>query len=191
MGGHESDVVRPLGPRLWADLEALFGPRGACGGCWCMWWRLTRSEFTAAKGEPNRAALHDLVAGGEVPGILLYRGGEPVGWCSVAPRDRFPVLGRSRALPLVDDAAPWSVVCLFVRRDHRRAGMSVDLLRAAVDHAAAHGAAMVEGYPVEPKKGTMPDAFAWTGTVSAFRSAGFAEAARGPTGRPIMRHPVG
>jgi GNAT superfamily N-acetyltransferase len=153
-----------------------------------MWWRLApRSAFDAAKGEANHAALRQIVKSGEVTGLLRYEGDEPIGWCSVAPRENFPVLGRSRALPLIDDASPWSVVCLFVRRDHRRRRISVELLQAAAGYAADHGAQIVEGYPVVPKKGTMPDAFAWTGTVSAFRSAGFTEAARGPTGRVIMR----
>ena len=35
--------VYPLTPERWADLEELFGENGACGGCWCMWWRLKRS----------------------------------------------------------------------------------------------------------------------------------------------------
>lgn len=179
--------VRPLTAGQWADLEELFGPRGACGGCWCMWWRLTRSAFSAAKGDGNRAAFREIVAAGEVPGILLYEEDRPAGWCSVAPRERFPALARSRALPLIDDAAPWSVTCLFVRRDRRRSGISVELIRAATAHAAANGAQIVEGYPVEPRKESMPDAFAWNGTVSAFLAAGFTEAARGPTGRPIMR----
>jgi len=152
-----------------------------------MWWRLPRSAFNAAKGDANREAFRRVVDSGEVPGVLLYEEGRPVGWCSVGPRERFPVLGRSRALPLLDDAVPWSVVCLFVRKDRRRTGTSVELLRAAADHAAAGGAQVLEGYPVEPRTGSMPDAFAWTGTVSAFRAAGFSEAGRGPTGRVIMR----
>jgi GNAT superfamily N-acetyltransferase len=182
-----SGRIRPLTAERWSDLEELFGPRGASGGCWCMWWRLSRSAFSAAQGDGNRAAFREIVASGEVPGVLLYEDDRPVGWCSVAPRERFRSLARSRALPLIDDAAPWSVTCLFVRRDHRRRGVSVELLRAAADHAAANGARVLEGYPVEPRKASMPDAFAWNGTVSAYRSAGFTEAARGPTGRPIMR----
>jgi GNAT superfamily N-acetyltransferase len=182
--------IRPLTAERWADLEELFGPRGACGGCWCMYWRLTRSAFTAAKGEANRAAFRQIVDGGEVPGLISYIEGQPVGWCAVAPRQTFPVLGRSRALPLIDDSSPWAVPCLFVRRDHRRNGMSVQLLEAAADHAAAQGGEVLEGYPVEPRTGSLPDAFAWTGLVPAFRAAGFAEAARGPTGRPIMRRPL-
>jgi hypothetical protein len=46
---------------------------------------------------------------------------------------------------------------------------------------------VVEGYPVEPKADPMPAAFAWTGTATAFRQAGFREAARPSATRPIMR----
>lgn len=156
-----------------------------------MYWRLTRSRFNATKGEANRAAFRRIVEGGEVPGLIYYLDGRPAGWCAVAPRESFPVLGRSRALPLIDDSSPWSVPCLFVRRDNRRGGMSVELLKAAAGHAAAQGAEVLEGYPVEPRTGSLPDAFAWTGLVPAFRAAGFTEAARGPTGRPIMRRALG
>jgi hypothetical protein len=37
----------PVIPKRWSEFEALFGERGACGGCWCMLWRLKRSEFEA------------------------------------------------------------------------------------------------------------------------------------------------
>ncbi len=182
--------VRPLTAERWPDLEELFGLRGACGGCWCMWWRLTRSQFNSGKGDPNRDAFRSIIESGEVPGILLYEQDHPIGWCSVAPRAHFPVLGRSRALPLLDNTAPWSVVCLFVRKDRRRTGTSVQLLDAAVEHARINGAQIVEGYPVKPQTTSITDAFAWTGTVSAFQRAGFSESGRGPTGRIIMRRTV-
>ncbi len=116
-------TFHPLVPERWADLERLFGERGACGGCWCMWWRLPRSEFTRRKGEGNRRALRRIVGAGRVSGILAYAGGEPVGWCSVAPRDDFPVLDRSHTLKHVDECPVWSVVCLFVARPYRRRGV--------------------------------------------------------------------
>jgi GNAT superfamily N-acetyltransferase len=171
----------------WADLERLFGPRGACGGCWCMAWRLSRAEFNQQKGEANRQALRALVLGGEVPGILAYAGAEPVGWCCVAPRERFPTLERSRVLKRIDEQPVWSVVCFFVTRRCRRQGVAVELLRGAVEHARAFGARIVEGYPVEARKGRLPDAFAWTGLPAVFTQAGFAEVARGSPARPIMR----
>ena len=81
----------------------------------------------------------------------------------------------------------WSVPCFFVARSHRRRGLQARLLKAAAARAKARGAAILEGYPVEPNGGAMPDAFAWTGLASAFRKAGFAEVARRSPTRPVMR----
>jgi GNAT superfamily N-acetyltransferase len=177
----------PLTPDRWPDLEALFGERGACGGCWCMYWRLPRPEFNAQKGAGNRQAFQRLVGSGRMPGILAYDGDVPVGWCAVEPREEYPRLARSRVLAPVDDTPVWSITCLFVRRDYRRRGVSVALLRAAVAHVKRQGGRVVEGYPVEPSGGHTADAFAYTGLASAFQQAGFAEVARGSPGRPIMR----
>jgi GNAT superfamily N-acetyltransferase len=179
-----------LTPDRWADLEALFGPRGACAGCWDMWWRRPRSEFEREKGEGNRAAFHALVESGVVPGILAYVDGQPAGWCAVLPREAYPSLARSRTLQPVDDQPVWSVACFFVARAHRRHGLTVRLLEQAVAHAASCGARIVEGYPVEPKTGKMPDAWAWNGTAATFRHAGFEEVVRRSPTRPIMRRHV-
>ena len=178
----------PLTPERWDDLVALFGPRGACGGCWCLWWRLKHSQFEKQKGEENKRALKRIVDSGEVPGLLAYADGHPVGWCSVAPREAFPRLGRSRILKRVDDRPVWSAVCFFVDKQFRRKGVAVRLLEAAVEHAKKHGAKVVEGYPVEPRKASTPDAFAFTGLASAFRKAGFVEVLRRSDTRPIMRY---
>ncbi len=183
-------VVRPLTPSRWPHFETLFGDNGACGGCWCMYWRLPRKQFTAGKYAGNRDAMRALVAAGARPGLLAYRDGEAIGWCSLAPRVAFPSLTRSRLFQaLLDEgeSATWSVSCLFVRRDHRRTGVSVALLRAAVEDAKARGARALEGYPQEPTKSAMADAFAWTGVASAFRAAGFREVARPSPTRPVMR----
>lgn len=182
---------RPLTAARWRDLEKLFGERGACGGCWCMWWRLQRSQFDRQKGQGNKKALKKIVDAGEVPGIIAYANGQPVAWCSLAPRENYPVLERSRTLKRVDEEPVWSVVCFFVAKPFRRKGITVRLLRAAMEYAKKHGARIVEGYPVEPKKSRMPDAFAWTGMASAFRKAGFAEVLRRSETRPIMRYFVG
>jgi GNAT superfamily N-acetyltransferase len=152
-----------------------------------MYWRRPRKEFEACKGERNRAALRNLVRSGPAPGLLAYVGGEPVGWCAVAPREDYPVLERSRVLKCLDDRPVWSVVCLFVARGHRRRGVSVDLLRGAAEHVRRLGGRILEGYPVDSPKGSMPDVFAWTGLASAFRAAGFREVARRSPTRPIMR----
>ena len=152
-----------------------------------MHFRLLKPDYERGKGEDNRRALQALVRAGPPPGVLAYLKGGAVGWCAVAPRERYPRLAHSRAMRPVDDRPVWSVVCLFVAHAHRRRGVSVALLLGAADFAASRGARLLEGYPVEPRSGTIPDVFAWTGTASAFRAAGFTEAARALPGRPVMR----
>lgn len=170
----------------WQDLESLFGSRGACGGCWCMAWRLRKKEFDAGKGEGNRRALEKLTSAETPPGILLYSGNEAVGWCSVAPRREFLRLEGSRVWAPVDDKPVWSVSCFFVRKGYRRLGLSVKLLLAAVEFARSNGASIVEGYPLEIE-GALPGAFVWTGLVSTFKRAGFREVARRSKAKPVMR----
>lgn len=179
----------PLTPGRFADLEALFGPNGACGGCWCMYWRLPAKAFAASKGMRNRRSFSRVAASGSEPGILAYDGAEPVGWCAVAPRAEYARLERSRVLAPVDDAPVWSISCLFVRRDRRRRGLSRALIDAGVAHARRRGARIVEGYPIDRdrSRGRTADAFAWTGLLSAFLAAGFEEVARRSPTRPIVR----
>jgi GNAT superfamily N-acetyltransferase len=155
-----------------------------------MWWRLKRSEWEKQKGEANRRGLKRIVDSGSVPGILAYVKGDPVGWCSFGPRSDFPALERSRILKPVDAAPVWSVVCFFIARPFRRKGVSVALLEAAITYAGKHGCEILEGYPVEPRKGKTADAFAWTGLASSFRQAGFKEVCRRSATRPIMRYRI-
>ncbi len=182
-------TFQPLTPSHWPDLVELFGPQGACAGCWCMWWRITTAEFRRNHGEGNRAAFQRVVKLGPAPGILAYAKGQPVGWCAIAPRADCPRLARSRVLAPVDDRPVWSVTCFFVARKWRRTGLSSRLLRAAVEFAGKHGARIVEGYPHEIT-GKTADVFVYTGLASAFRRAGFKEVARRSAKRPIMRKSV-
>ena len=134
--------------------------------------------------------MRTLVENGTDPGILAYAGEQAVGWCSVAPREEFVRLGTSRILKQVDDVPVWSISCLFIRRNYRNRGVSVAILKAAIDFVAERGGTVVEGYPVEPKSAAMPPAFAWTGIASAYRRAGFREHRRGSATRPIMRYEI-
>jgi GNAT superfamily N-acetyltransferase len=177
----------PVTPDRWPDMRRLFGEHGACGGCWCMWWRLTAREYEAGKGEPNRKAMQRLVAAGGTPGLLAYRGEEPVGWCAIGPRAEFPRLARSRILAPVDDQPVWSIVCLFVARPWRGKGVASALIRAAAEHARGQGARIIEAYAVEPRQERMPDTFAYHGPAAAYRAAGFREVARRSPTRPVMR----
>ncbi len=156
-----------------------------------MWWRLSHSEFMRNRGEANKAAFKQIVDSGKIPGILAYLKSQPVGWCAVAPRETFPKLERSRILKRVDALPVWSVVCFFIAKSLRRQGISVKLLKAAVDYARKQGAKIVEGYPVDPKKARISDAFAYTGLASVFRKVEFVEVVRRSETRPLMRYRIG
>ncbi|HET9594520.1 MAG TPA: GNAT family N-acetyltransferase, partial [Anaeromyxobacteraceae bacterium] len=181
--------MHPLTRDRFPDLVRLFGARGACGGCWCMWWKLSRPAFDAGKGDGHRRALERRVRSGEIPGLLAYAGGEPVGWVALEPRASYPRLARARTLAAVDDLPVWSITCFFVARAWRGQGVTRALIDAAAAHARAAGAPALEAYPVAPR-GRTADAFVYTGLASTFQAAGFAEVARRSPTRPVVRLPL-
>ena len=181
---------QPLTADCWPDFEALFGEHGAYGGCWCMWWRLTRREFEAQQGEDNRQAMKAIVESGEVPGILAYHEGQPVGWCSVAPREQFGSMERSRVLKRLDNTPVWSIVCFFVAKGYRGQGVAESLIRAAVDYVESQGGKVVEAYPTVPKTDKLPPVSSFMGMPTMFERAGFVECARPSQSKVIMRHSI-
>ena len=179
--------VRPVTRGDWEHVAGLFGKNGACGGCWCMSWRVPShgKQWEAAKGEPNRRKLRNLIKEGSVHAVLAFVEGEPVAWCSFGPRESFPRLLASRALARECGPGTWSVVCFFIPSRWRRKGIGTALLRAATARAFELGAREVEGFPAVPwdPKVAVPGAFAWTGVPALFEASGFARLKR--EGRPI------
>ncbi len=189
-------TVQVLRATDWPALADLFGARGACGGCWCMWWRVPRGGklWAELKGEKNKRAFRRLVEAGEVHGVLALAGDEPVGWCAFGPRTSFPRLQRSRVLQHDRwSERTWSVVCFYVRTAWRGRGVASKLLAAATERAFALGAADVEGYPVVVHSaGTlMPAAFAYPGVPVLFERAGYRRLRRPGIARPIYRRVAG
>lgn len=107
-----------------------------------------------------------------------------------AARTRGCILGAAggrQTIPQVDEQPVWSVVCFFVRRTARNAGVTGRLLAAGVEYARDHGAPGVEGYPIEPDKRRIHDALAYVGTRGMFERAGFSVVRATPArsgGRP-------
>lgn len=182
--------VLPLTIERWHDCEKLFGSKGACGGCWCMYWRLRRKEFNASKGEGNKMLLRAMTLQGKYPpGLIMYLDHEPIGWCSLGPREDYPVLENSRILKRVDDQTVWSIVCFFMHKHYRKKGLSVIFLQQIIDYCKNAGANILEAYPVDPKmRKDYPATFAFTGFPGSFIKAGFTEVARRSPTRPVMRY---
>jgi len=180
---------KPLKRNLWTDFEELFGPRGACAGCWCMFWKLRGKAFEEVQGYETRQMHKSIVDSGISTGLLAYLHGEVVGWVAVEPRSAYPKLAHSRVLKPVDEQPVWSVTCFFVAKPYRKQGITVELLKAAIEFVRIQCGKIVEGYPVETHQ-DMPAPFIYTGTASAFQQAGFQEVARRAPTRPIFRYTI-
>lgn len=187
--------IEPVTPERWADLTALFGESGACDGCWCMFWRVRRKVFGELRGAGAREALHGIVQRGEIPGLLAYADGKPVGWCSVGPREAYEALAYSRTLKPVDHLPVWSIVCFFMDPSARGQGLMGTLIHGAVDHAKEQGAKLVEAYPIDMESEKMAGQRlsgdgGYMGIASAFREAGFFEVARPSGTKVILRYKI-
>jgi GNAT superfamily N-acetyltransferase len=180
-------IFQPLTPDRWSDIECLFGRNGACAGCWCMYHRQTRRVWKSTEGPERKAAFKSVCKKSALPpGIIAYRGEQPVGWVAVAPRADYIRLAESKLLAPLDDKPVWSVTCFFIHRTARRQGLMAKLIDAAVAFAGDEGALIVEAYPkAVTEKQSSGDLF--IGTLSTFERAGFKAMARPSETRVIVR----
>jgi GNAT superfamily N-acetyltransferase len=180
-------IVRPLIAETWSDFEKLFGSKGAYGGCWCMWWRLPRSEFEKGQGAGNRMAMKKLVKSGIVPGLIAYKDDFPCGWCSVAPREQFGVLERSRVLKRIDNQAVWSIVCFFIDKNFRHQNIGEKLIIAAISYVKSNGGKIIEAYPTQARDKKLPPVSSFTGITHIYQRLGFQEMQRPSPSKVYMR----
>ena len=179
--------VFPLTPDRWADLEQLFGERGASSGCWCMWWRVAAKdwEHDAGAGQPRRVALDRERGSGAGTARLLRR-----------PARR---LGRRRATRRLPTAQPLHQAqagrrrpglvrhLLLHRPRYRGSGVAGTLLAAAVDHAQAQRRHRGGGLPDRPgQRQGRPTRRPSPACSTCSAPPGFDEIAR-RGGRPVLR----
>jgi hypothetical protein len=177
-------AFHPVTPERLPGLARFLEQHGKFRYCACMRWRMRSSVFSRSSKEDRSDALERLVQEDTPIGVLAYLDQEPVGWCSVAPRECYAGLQRYRALPPIDDRPVWSVVCFFVSPRIRRAGATLGLLNAAVDYAVSQKAEIIEGYPVEPG----PRLYTYMGSPSTFRAADFQDVTPRGQSRKVMRY---
>ena len=115
--------------------------------------------------------MRTFVDSGVPIGVVACKGDEPVGWCSVAPRETYVRLARSRTMPRVTAPATstWTVLCFFVARAHRKQRVAQALLEGAVAYARRQGAEVIEGYPFDASGITSTH----RGHSALFQAAGF------------------
>jgi GNAT superfamily N-acetyltransferase len=191
-------TVRPANQASWEDLQTVFGPRGEAHRCQCQWFKSPAAEWRALGLEDRAERLRGQTDCG-VPsshttsGLIAYLDGEPVGWCAVEPRTRYPRLLTSRVPwsgreESKTDPDVWAVTCFVTRTGYRRQGVSRALAAATVDYARDRGARAVEGYPILVQPG---QEFSWgelfVGSRGIFADAGFREVSRPTERRVVMR----
>ncbi len=189
-------TIRPIEPSAWEDLVDLFGPeRGASSGCWCMSHRLTgRPAWDALGAEGRKAAFKSVVETGPSPGLLAYDGPTAIGWVAVAPRSDLPRFQTQKVSASVGSEEAtigasktvFVISCFYVRPGYRKRGLMRPLTCAAIDHARARGASMVEACPIETDK-PLVWGEGFVGIAGLFRDLGFTEVARRSPRRPLMQ----
>lgn len=181
--------VEPVTRSNWSLFVKLFGDKGACGNCWCMYYRLSKSDFQAGKTDDgNKNSMKEIIWSAKPAGLLGLLEGEPVAWCAFAPRQDFVKLERSRVHKRIDDKEVWSIPCLFIHKNYRRSGVSAMLLRGVIDYAKNNGIKIIEAYPAIPTQEKIPDSFAWFGFYKTFERTGFVVADRKSKNRPMVRY---
>ena len=180
--------IVPATPAVWPQIAELFAAGGDPKTCWCQFWRKAGSSWTNASPDDHRESLCSLVGSDPAPGLVALRDGKALGWVGLGPREDFPRLARSRTIPQIPGDGVWVVNCFVVARTERRNGVAGALLDAAVGYARAHGARILEGYPVETSGARMSSAAAYTGTTGMFERSGFGivspTASKAAPGRP-------
>ncbi|MCY0094650.1 GNAT family N-acetyltransferase [Hoeflea ulvae] len=185
-------TIHPLTAPFWPDLESLFGPQGACYGCWCSYFRLAPKQRDALGRDDKKQLLKDAASDSVPPGLIAFDSGVPVGWVQVTPRAHVPRWNTARTVsrPLdgddPSDPGLWAISCLFVQSKRRGQGLSHALVAAAVAHARDNGARLVEACPIEHAKQSRSVGL-FIGSVSVFAGAGFKTVAERKSGRPLMR----
>ena len=95
-----------------------------------------------ARADMKQAMFRRIESGVRV-GLLAYRDGEPVAWCSTAPRATFVHLGGPEPAPSrpprqtenEDPDSVWSITCFYVRSSVRRRGVMSLLIEEAMRRA--------------------------------------------------------
>jgi predicted GNAT family acetyltransferase len=188
------DRVLPLTAEHWPAFEKLFGKHGACMGCWCMYWRLPRKAWDAARGPNAKRLFKKRVAAGPPPGVVAFIGDDAVGWLQIGPRADAPQWNGERRVsaPMNEsdgaDERVWAATCFYVKAGARGQGVAEALLKSGLAFAKKSGARVVEACPID---GNASAGAAYVGRSAAFARAKFKEVARRKPNRPLMRLSLG
>lgn len=175
----------------WDDVRRALTGGGDGASCQCIWPMLSNKDWNATTTPQRTEMFRDEIEQGPPPGLIGYVDGEAAGWIRIGPRTRQARVPRTRMIAAsstepFDDESVWAVTCFVVRREHRGQGLTLALLRAAVDYARRSGARLIEGYPVDTKGEKQPSNELFHGALGTFLSAGFAMQTEMKPGRALV-----
>jgi GNAT superfamily N-acetyltransferase len=143
-----------------------------------MAWRHSSREHV--ENDEKKRLMTALIDGGTPVGIVAELGGQAIGWCSVAPRETYRRLSKQQDQA---ETGVWSIVCFYVPKARRGSGLASALLDAAIAHAFAKGARIVEAYPVD----AAAPSYRFMGFRDMFVARGFSEMGMAGSRRHVMR----
>lgn len=188
-------TVEPADAARVDDVQRTLTQGGDGGGCQCQWFMLRNADFDRSTREERAGMLRDQLADPVAPGLVAYVDGEAAGWVRIGPRPSQARIAHTKRITEgtaepIDDESVWAVTCFSVPKQFRGLGLMGVLLDAAVAHAAAHGARVVEAYPLDPTAAKTPVNDLYLGTLSTFLDHGFTEVARSGANRTVVARTV-
>ena len=147
-------TVQPVSEALFDDVQMIFGTRGQAARCQCQGFRMDWHARHSDAVDFRRELLRDQISEGY--GLVAHLDGQPVGWCSMAPRSDYARLRQTTWQGRAEDrgdSAIWAATCFVIRAGFRRLGVSRALVAGTVDLGRERGAVAVEAYPMQPAPG--------------------------------------
>ncbi|MEJ7648479.1 MAG: GNAT family N-acetyltransferase [Nakamurella sp.] len=170
--------IQPLGPDTWDAFAALAERHnGVWGGCWCVWFHLY-PEPPERRELGNREFKHALVLAGRAHAALVFDDAEPgtaIAWAEFGPVEELQNIHHRKEWEKTTQQHPdFRITCLFVDRDHRRAGVATAAVRGALGLIAAQGGGIVESYPHDVPAGKKTSSsFLYNATRTMYERLGF------------------
>ena len=166
--------IRALDADTWDAFAALAEKHnGVWGGCWCTWFHPECPEKHVSS-EGNRAHKERLVREGQAHAALVFDGDAAVAWAQYGSPDELPGIYHLKEYCAgLNNFPDYRITCLFVDRDHRRAGVAAVAVAGALDLIAQAGGGVVEAYPEDTHGKRKSGSLLYNGTRSLFEHAGF------------------
>lgn len=167
-------TVKPLDEETWeAFAELAESSDSYPSGCWCLGFHPEGTGRPVdAKANKERKRLR--VVQGTTHHALVFEDDLCVGWCQFGTPEELPRIKNQKEYEKTREGElpDWRITCFYVRRGHRRRGVSEQALAGALEMISASGGGVVEGYP-EPA-GAVPAGFLFHGALTTFEKLGFA-----------------